>query len=169
MRIPIPAPRKDETMTTTDTDTVAALGRIEHQALLTPATGHGQFVVILTSSVTGEIGRRPVRGRTAAFQVAQRMLGDRADDELRNDPAPLHGEVITVAIELEIGGLFEFRGLARPLVASASQREFAVPVGAVAVDEPFCLQSLWAAIASATLGAGSAPYPPIAAVPGGQL
>jgi hypothetical protein len=104
MRIPIPALRKDDTMTTTDTDTVAALGRIEHQAILsTPATGHGRFVVILTSSVTGEIGRRPVRGGTAAFQVAQRMLGDRADDELRNDPAPLHGEVITVAIELEIG------------------------------------------------------------------
>jgi len=61
------------------------------------------FSVVLVSSVTGELARRPVRGRTAAFQVAQRMLGDRADDELRNNPAPLHGEVISIVIESDVG------------------------------------------------------------------
>ena len=46
---------------------------------------------------------------------------------------------------------------------------FMVIAIALVVEGTFCLQSLWAAIASATLGAASAAYPPIAAVPGGQL
>jgi len=91
-------------MTTTDTDAVAALGRIEHQAILsTPATGHGRFVVIMSSSVTGEIARRSVRGRMPAFAEAIRLLRERAAAEASNDPAPLHGEVITVAIESDLG------------------------------------------------------------------
>jgi hypothetical protein len=38
-----------------ETDTVAAPGRVEHQAMLAPASGHGRFVVVLTSSVAGRL------------------------------------------------------------------------------------------------------------------
>jgi hypothetical protein len=86
-----------------DTDTVAAPGRIEHQALLAPASGHGRFVVILSSSVMGEIVRRPVRGRMPAFAEAVRMLRERAAAEASNDPAPMHGEAISIAIESDVG------------------------------------------------------------------
>jgi len=59
-----------------------AIGHIEHQAILsTPATGHGRFVVIMSSSVTGELARRPVRGRMPAFAEAVRMLRERAAAE----------------------------------------------------------------------------------------
>ena len=56
-----------------NTDTTAASARLDHvkhQVLLAPATGHGRFVVILTSSVRGELDRRPVRGRMPAFAEA---------------------------------------------------------------------------------------------------
>jgi hypothetical protein len=87
-------------------DTTAALARLdhgEHQVMLAPVSGHGRFVVVLSSSVTGEIARRPVRGRMPAFAEAVRMLRGRATAEASNNPPPMHGEVITVAIELEIG------------------------------------------------------------------
>ncbi len=71
--------------------------------LSAPATGHGRFVVVLSSSVTGEIARRLVRGQMPAFAEAVRMLRERAASEARHDPAPLHGEVITVAIESDVG------------------------------------------------------------------
>jgi hypothetical protein len=84
MPIPIPAPRKDETMTTTDTDTVAAVGRIEHQALLAPVSGRGRFIVVLSSSVCGELARRSAPGRMPAFAEAVRMLRERAAAETSN-------------------------------------------------------------------------------------
>ena len=73
------------------------------QVLLAPASGHGRFVVILSSSVTGEISRRSVRGRMPAFAEGVRMLRERAAAEAAHDPAPLHGEVISVAIESDVG------------------------------------------------------------------
>jgi hypothetical protein len=54
----------------------------------------GPFVVVLSSSVTGEIARRPVRGRMLAFAEAVRMLRERAAAEASNNPPPMHGEVI---------------------------------------------------------------------------
>jgi hypothetical protein len=72
-------------------------------ALLAPASGRGRFVVVMSSSVVGEIARRPVRGRMPAFAEAVRLLRERAAAEAGHSVAPLHGEVITVAIELEIG------------------------------------------------------------------
>jgi hypothetical protein len=38
-----------------------------------------------------------------AFQEAERMLCDRAAAELGNNPAPMHGEIIGVHIEGDIG------------------------------------------------------------------
>jgi hypothetical protein len=91
-------------MTTTDTDTVAALGRIEHQAILSaPATGHGRFVVVMSSSVTGEIARRSVRGRMPAFAEAIRLLRERAAAEASKDAAPMRTEVIAVRGEGDLG------------------------------------------------------------------
>jgi hypothetical protein len=86
------------------TDTVAALGRIEHQAIISaPASGHGRFVVILSSSVRGELARRPVRGRMPAFAEAVRMLRDRAAAVATNNPAPMRTQVIAVRIEEDLG------------------------------------------------------------------
>ena len=65
----------------TNTDTTAALVRLDHEghhALLAPASAQGRFVVVLSSSVTGEIVRRSVRGRMPAFAVAVRLLRERA-------------------------------------------------------------------------------------------
>jgi hypothetical protein len=90
----------------TNTDTTAALVRLdhgEHQALLTPATAHGRFVVVMSSSVTGEIARRSVRGRMPAFAEAIRLLREGAPAEASNNPAPLHAEVIAVRIESDDG------------------------------------------------------------------
>ncbi len=89
-----------------NTDTTAASARLDHgkhQVLLAPATGHGRFVVILTSSVRGELDRRPVRGRMPAFAEAVQMLRERAAAEASDNPPPMHGEVITVAIESDDG------------------------------------------------------------------
>jgi hypothetical protein len=72
-------------------------------ALLAPASGRGRFVVILSSSVTGELARRPVRGRMPAFAEAVRMLRERAAAEASHSVAAMHGETIAVAIEAEIG------------------------------------------------------------------
>jgi hypothetical protein len=72
-------------------------------ALLAPASGHGRFVVIMSSSVTGEIARRPVRGRMPAFAEAVRLIRERAGAEASGNPAPLHGETISVAIEADLG------------------------------------------------------------------
>ncbi len=81
-----------------------AIGHIEHQAILsTPATGHGRFVVIMSSSVTGELARRPVRGRMPAFAEAVRMLRERAAAEASHSVAPLHAEVISIRIESDDG------------------------------------------------------------------
>jgi hypothetical protein len=49
-----------------------------------------RFAVILSSSAKGELGRQVAASRLDAFSVAMRMLYDRAEAELRNDPAPLH-------------------------------------------------------------------------------
>ena len=95
---------KEDTMT--NTDTTAARARLdhgEHQVLLAPASAHGRFVVVLSSSVTGELARRPVRGRMPAFAEAVRMLRERAAAEASHGVAPMHGEVITVAIESDVG------------------------------------------------------------------
>ena len=81
-----------------------AIDRIEHQAILsTPATGHGRFIVVLTSSVTGELARRSVRGRMPAFAEAVRMLRERAAAEATNNPAPMRTEVIAVRIDEDLG------------------------------------------------------------------
>jgi hypothetical protein len=81
-----------------------AIDRIEHQAtLLTPAPAHGRFIVVLSSSVTGEIARRPVRGRMPAFAVAVRLLRERAAAEASNNPAPMPSEVISIRIESDDG------------------------------------------------------------------
>jgi hypothetical protein len=72
-------------------------------ALLAPASAHGRFVVIMSSSVTGEIARRSVRGRMPAFAEAVRMLRERAGAEASHSVAAMHGETITVAIESDIG------------------------------------------------------------------
>ncbi len=54
------------------TDTLAALGRIEHQAIISaPASGHGRFVVVLLSSVTGELERKQAPTRAKAFEIAR--------------------------------------------------------------------------------------------------
>jgi hypothetical protein len=58
-----------------------------------------RFNVILSSSVKGELGRQVAASRIDAFSVAMRMLYDRAEAELRNDPAPLHAEVVSIRIE----------------------------------------------------------------------
>jgi hypothetical protein len=71
--------------------------------LLAPASAHGRFVVVLSSSVTGEIVRRSVRGRMPAFAVAVRLLRERAATEAAHDPAPLHAEVISIRIESDDG------------------------------------------------------------------
>jgi hypothetical protein len=85
------------------TNVLAGIEHGEHQALLAPASGHGRFVVVLSSSVTGEIVRRPVRGRMPAFAEAVRLIRERAAAEARNDPAPLHAEVISIRIESDDG------------------------------------------------------------------
>jgi hypothetical protein len=85
------------------TNVLAGIEHGEHQALLAPASGHGRFVVIMSSSVTGELARRSVRGRMPAFAEAVRMLRERAAAEASNNLAALHGEVITVAIESDDG------------------------------------------------------------------
>jgi hypothetical protein len=79
--------------------TVLSIGPI----LSAPATGHGRFVVVMSSSVTGEIARRSVRGRMPAFAEAIRLLRERAAAEAAHDPAPLLGEVISVAVESDVG------------------------------------------------------------------
>ena len=80
------------------------LGRLEQQAImLAPAAAHGRFMVVLSSSVMGELARRSALGRMGAFAEAVRMLRERAAAEASHDVAPMHGEVITVAIEIEIG------------------------------------------------------------------
>jgi hypothetical protein len=85
-----------------DTDTVAI--RIEHQAILSaPASAHSRFVVIMSSSVVGELDRRSVRGRMPAFAEAVRLLRGRAAAEASNNPAPLHAEVISIRIESDDG------------------------------------------------------------------
>src|SRR5258707_15722138 len=95
---------KEDTMT--NTDTTAARARLdhgEHQVLLAPASAHGRFVVVLSSSVTGELARRPVRGRMPAFAEAVRMLRERAAAEASHSVAPLHAEVISIRIESDDG------------------------------------------------------------------
>ena len=72
-------------------------------ALLAPTSAHGRFVVTLSSSVHGELARRSAPGRMPAFAEAVRMLRERAAAEASNNPAALHGEVITVAIESDDG------------------------------------------------------------------
>jgi hypothetical protein len=89
-----------------NTDTTAALARLDHdghQALLAPASAHGRFVVVLSSSITGEIARRPVRGRMPAFAEAVRLLRERAAGEAAHDPAPMRTEVIAVRGEGDLG------------------------------------------------------------------
>ena len=87
----------------TNTDTTAALVRLDHEghhALLAPASAQGRFVVVLSSSVTGEIARRPVRGRMPAFAEAVRMLRERAAAEASHSVAAMHGEIISVRSRL---------------------------------------------------------------------
>jgi hypothetical protein len=62
-----------------------------------------KFSIVLTSSVKGEIDRRTASSRIEAFALAQRMLGDRADDEVGHNPAAMHGEVISIRIESDDG------------------------------------------------------------------
>jgi hypothetical protein len=62
-----------------------------------------RFSIVLTSSVTGEIARRSACGRMPAFAEAVRMLRERAAAEASNNPPPMHGKVITVAIESDVG------------------------------------------------------------------
>jgi hypothetical protein len=85
------------------TNVLAGIEHGEHQALLAPATGYGRFIVVLTSSVTGEIARRSAGGRTPAFAEAVRLLRERAAAEASNDPAPMRTEVIAVRIEEDLG------------------------------------------------------------------
>jgi hypothetical protein len=83
---------------------LVALGRIEQQAImLAPVSGHGRFIVVLTSSVTGDLARRSVRGRMPAFAEAVRTLRERAAAEATNNPAPMRTEVIAVRIEEDLG------------------------------------------------------------------
>jgi hypothetical protein len=64
-------------MTATDTDTGAAIGRIEHQAILSaPATRYRRFVVTLSSSVHGELDRHQAPTRAAALDLARTMVDD---------------------------------------------------------------------------------------------
>jgi hypothetical protein len=57
----------------------------------------------MSSSVTGEIARRSVRGRMPAFAEAIRLLRERAAAEASNDPAPMRTGVIAVRIEEDLG------------------------------------------------------------------
>jgi hypothetical protein len=60
-------------------------------------------VVILTSSVRGELDRRLAVSRRQAFSIAHQVLVERETAELCKDPAPLHGEVISIVIESDSG------------------------------------------------------------------
>ena len=62
-----------------------------------------RFSIVLTGSVTGEIARRSACSLMPAFAEAVRMLRERAAAEASNNPAPMRGEVNTVAIESDIG------------------------------------------------------------------
>ena len=80
----------------------AELERVQ-ATLPAPAIGHGRFIVVLTSSVTGELACRPVRGRMPAFAEAVRMLRERAAADATNNPAPMRSEVIAVRIDEDPG------------------------------------------------------------------
>jgi hypothetical protein len=62
-----------------------------------------KFSIVLSSSVHGEIARRSATGRAAAFEIARQFFVDREAVELGNNPAPMHGEVISVHIAGDIG------------------------------------------------------------------
>jgi hypothetical protein len=79
----------------------AELERVQ-ATLPAPAIGHGRFIVVLTSSVTGELARRPVQGRMPTFPEAVRMIRERAPAEAPNNPAPMRTEVIAVRINEDL-------------------------------------------------------------------
>ena len=72
------------------------------QVLLAPASGHGRFVVILSSSVTGELARRSAPGRMGAYAEAIRLIRERAAAEASHAVARMHGEAVTIRIEIAI-------------------------------------------------------------------
>jgi len=59
------------------------------------------FSVVLVSSVRGEVERNPAPSRIVAFEVARAMLAACIEREQENQW--LHGEVITVRIEEDLG------------------------------------------------------------------
>jgi len=85
------------------TDTLAALGRIEHQAILSaPASAHGRFVVVLLSSVTGELERKQAPTRAKAFEIARDLAIECLACEAEH--RWLHGEVVSIRVESDSGG-----------------------------------------------------------------
>ena len=87
-----------------NTDTTAALARLdhgEHQALLAPASAHGRFVVVLTSSVIGELERKWASTRVKAFEA----MRDLATECLAREAERrwLHGEIVSIRVEADGG------------------------------------------------------------------
>jgi hypothetical protein len=58
-----------------------------------------KYQIILSSSVYGELARKPAASRREAFSTAAQLLVDRAITEAKHDAATIRNETIDVRIE----------------------------------------------------------------------